>query len=354
MYSQELENLISTAIVNGILEDKDREALLKCAQAEGIDLNKFEIYLNSEVKKRRRAWFEEAKARNLAKYEARKRGNDESAIADDPIQSKVQSIIDEALSANLYPKEILLLLKEYLSDGILTDKERQVILRKAEGMGIDRDELDLYLDSQVQKIEQITEAVARRQKGKSCPFCGAAVPQLTDKCPECGQHITPEASNELQAILENLEEALVDFKSGRSIERSKATVERYSRKAELYYSNHPKIKLLLAEIQVETQRVEKAFASKARKEAIVKWTIKNKWFWASTPFIVALILFVISLCIEENGKSSKETIETLKYVSFFMVAAGIYGLFFAGKEYLDKGMKTNIEIMEKYKNLFGK
>jgi hypothetical protein len=104
-------------------------------------------------------------------------------MADDPIQSKVQSIIDEALSANLYPKEILLLLKEYLSDGILTDKERQVILRKAEDMGIDRDELDLYLDSQVQKIEQITEAVARRQKGKSCPFCGAAVPQLTDKCP---------------------------------------------------------------------------------------------------------------------------------------------------------------------------
>ena len=86
----------------------------------------------------------------------------------------------------------------------------------------------------------------------------------------------------------------------------------------------------------------------------MKWTIKNKWFWASTPFIVALILFVISLCIEENGKSSKETIESLKYVSAFMVVAGVYGLFFAGKEFLDKASKTNIEIMEKYKNLFGK
>jgi hypothetical protein len=291
MYSQELENLISTAIVNGILEDKDREALFKCAQAEGIDLNKFEIYLNSEVKKRRRAWFEEAKARNLAKYEARKRGNDESAMADDPIQSKVQSIIDEALSANLYPKEILLLLKEYLSDGILTDKERQVILRKAEDMGIDRDELDLYLDSQVQKIEQITEAVARRQKGKSCPFCGAAVPQLTDKCPEYGQHITPEATKELEEILDNLEEALVNMKSRKDFDRNKAIVERYGRKSRMYYSNHPKIKALLAEVDDEMNVAESKLKSIERKETLVS-ILKNKWLWKGMPFLLTLIFFV--------------------------------------------------------------
>jgi len=316
MYSKELENLISTAIVNGILEDKDREALFKCAQAEGIDLNKFEIYLNSEVKKRRRAWFEEAKARNLAKYEARKRGNDESAMADDPIQSKVQSIIDEALSANLYPKEILLLLKEYLSDGILTDKERQVILRKAEDMGIDRDELDLYLDSQVQKIEQITEAVARRQKGKSCPFCGAAVPQLTDKCPECGQHITPEATKELEEILDNLEEALVNMKSRKDFDRNKAIVERYERKAKMYYSNHPKIKMLLAEIDAEMKVAESKLKSAKRKETTIS-ILKNRWLWIALLLVIAILMMIIGNSMGRDG----EMIALLGFLLLAFVAA---------------------------------
>jgi len=324
MYSQELENLISTAIVNGILEDKDREALFKCAQAEGIDLNKFEIYLNSEVKKRRRAWFEEAKARNLAKYEARKRGNDESAMADDPIQSKVQSIIDEALSANLYPKEILLLLKEYLSDGILTDKERQVILRKAEDMGIDRDELDLYLDSQVQKIEQITEAVARRQKGKSCPFCGAAVPQLTDKCPECGQHITPEATKELEEILDNLEEALVNMKSRKDFDRNKAIVERYERKAKMYYSNHPKIKMLLAEIDAEMKVAESKLKSAKRKETTIS-ILKNRWLWIALLLVIAILMMIIGNSMGRDG----EMIALLGLLLLTFVAA--YAFLFIAK-----------------------
>ena len=79
-----------------------------------------------------------------------------------------------------------------------------------------------------------------------------------------------------------------------------------------------------------------------------KWTLKNKWFWASLPFVIAAILFLISLCIDFK----KETIETLQIVSGVLALVGFYGLFFAGKEYLDKGMEKNVEIMEKYKNLF--
>lgn len=37
---------------------------------------------------------------------------------------------------------------------------------------------------------------------------------MTDKCPECGQYITPEATKELEDILDNLEEALINMKSG--------------------------------------------------------------------------------------------------------------------------------------------
>lgn len=54
-------------------------------------------------------------------------------------------------------EEIEALIQQYLTDGVLTDKERQVILRKAEGVGLDRDEIDLYLDAEVQKIDQQTD-----------------------------------------------------------------------------------------------------------------------------------------------------------------------------------------------------
>ena len=124
------------------------------------------------------------------------------------------------MANNLIPEELNALIQQYLTDGVLTDKERQVILNKAEKMGIDRDEIDLYLDAEVQKIDQQTDAAVRKQKGKTCPFCGGSVPQLTDKCPHCGENITPEASSELQEIVDNLEEALVDFKSGNDIAKS--------------------------------------------------------------------------------------------------------------------------------------
>ena len=85
------------------------------------------------------------------------------------------------MGKQLIPEELDLLIQECLTDGILTPKERDVILRKAEKMGLDRDEIDIYLDAQVQKIDQANENAARRQERKSCPHCGAAVSVLIDK-----------------------------------------------------------------------------------------------------------------------------------------------------------------------------
>lgn len=174
------------------------------------------------------------------------------------------------MAKQLIPEELNALIKEYLTDGVLTSKEREVVLRKAEKMGLDRDEIDLYLDAQVQKIEQETDMAIRRQKGKACPYCGSPVPQLADKCPECNQFITPEASEELEEILENLEDALIEFKSGSDIQKNKAVVERYARKAKLYYNNNPKVQRLLEEIEEDSQKAEKEAREreqKAEKEA---------------------------------------------------------------------------------------
>jgi DnaJ-domain-containing protein 1 len=198
------------------------------------------------------------------------------------------------------PEELDALIQEYLTDGVLTDKERQVILKKAVGMGLDRDEIDLYLDAQVQKIDQETDAAVRKQKSKSCPYCGAPVPQLADKCPECGQYITPEASKDLQEILDNLEESLINMKSRMDYERSKATVERYSRKAKLYYSNHPKIKQLLSEVDFEMQVAESRLKSAKRKETALS-VLKNKYFWGTLVFVLGICMIISAFYLKDEG-----------------------------------------------------
>ena len=193
--------------------------------------------------------------------------------------------------ANLIPEELDALIQQYLTDGVLTDKERQVILNKADKMGLDRDEIDLYLDAEIQKIDQTTDAAVRKQKGKVCPYCGASIPLLADKCPACDRFITPEASKELQDILDNLEEALVDLKSGKDLERNKATVERYARKAKLYYNNNPKIKILLEEVEKEMIEAEKNLKSSKRNDfilSLLSFMGKGK-FWGSLGVVIGLI-----------------------------------------------------------------
>ena len=192
------------------------------------------------------------------------------------------------MAKQLIPEELQALIDQYLTDGVLTDKERQVILKKAEGMGLDRDEIDLYLDAEVQKIDQATDAAVRRQKGKSCPHCGAYVSQLTDKCPECGQYITPEATKELQEIFDKLEEALIDMKSGKNISRSKATVERFARKAKMYYSSNSKVQKLLQEVNDEMKTTERKIKAARRNENILS-LFKNIWLWVGLIVILIVI-----------------------------------------------------------------
>lgn len=212
------------------------------------------------------------------------------------------------MANNLIPEELNALIQQYLTDGVLTDKERQVILNKAEKMGIDRDEIDLYLDAEVQKIDQQTDAAVRKQKGKTCPYCGGSVPQLTDKCPHCGENITPEASSELQVIFDNLEEALVDYKSGKDIAKSKATVERFMRKAKMYYGNNPKIQKLLEEVEIESVKAEKKAKSNARMITIGKILTYN---WKITAIVsILLIGFIWWIASAIKGPDALENPQT--------------------------------------------
>ena len=192
------------------------------------------------------------------------------------------------MAKKLIPEELDLLIQEFLTDGVLTEKERQVVLKEAEGMGLDREKIDLYLDAQVQKIEQKIDAAARKQKGKTCPFCGGQIPLLSEKCPHCGGIFSAQASEELQEIFDKLEEALIDMKSGKNISRSKATVERFARKAKMYYSSNSKVQKLLQEVNDEMKTTERKIKAARRNENILS-LFKNIWLWVGLIVILIVI-----------------------------------------------------------------
>jgi uncharacterized paraquat-inducible protein A len=188
-------------------------------------------------------------------------------------------------------KEFEELLKVALTDGVITPAERQVLLKKAQSLGMDIDEADMYISAEIQKIEMQLEANKKKELGRACQNCGTSIPQLASKCPACGEPITAEATKELKAVLNNLENALVLLKSGENVEESKAKVERYLREARLYHDNNAKINMLVEEVKKEMVIAEQS----AKKQKLSKKTIKNPWFWIVTIFIIGMLLSFIGV-----------------------------------------------------------
>lgn len=102
-----------------------------------------------------------------------------------------------ANSEGIYGNYMEHLIDMALADGELTEKEKQVLFKKAEANGIDLDEFEMVLDARLyekQKATQIAKPAAQGAAPKSgkygdvrkCPGCGAIVESFTTRCPDCG------------------------------------------------------------------------------------------------------------------------------------------------------------------------
>lgn len=94
----------------------------------------------------------------------------------------------------IYNEQIEELITAALADGVLTEKEKQVLFKKAQAMGIDLDEFEMVLDARLVELEKSEKERATKAAPKSnkigdvrkCPQCGAVIGSFQMICPECG------------------------------------------------------------------------------------------------------------------------------------------------------------------------
>lgn len=94
----------------------------------------------------------------------------------------------------MYNEQLEQLIDAALADGELTEKEKQVLFKKAQALGVDLDEFEMVLDARLVKLKKAEEEKAASSAPKSnkfgdvkkCPACGAIVQSYQGVCPECG------------------------------------------------------------------------------------------------------------------------------------------------------------------------
>lgn len=108
--------------------------------------------------------------------------------------------------------ELEQLINYALEDGVLTDKERSVLMRKAQAAGADLDEFEMILDAKLHEVQKAAAAVAPKSNSnkhgevRKCPACGAMVSAFSTRCSECGfEFNNVEANKSANTLFEKLQ-----------------------------------------------------------------------------------------------------------------------------------------------------
>ncbi len=116
----------------------------------------------------------------------------------------------------MYNEKLSNLIEMALMDGELTEKEKQILFKKAEAAGIDLDEFEMVLDAKLFEKQQTMKATAPSVAApksdkfgdvKKCPACGAIVTSFSAKCGDCGHEFSNiEANSSIQKLFSLLTE----------------------------------------------------------------------------------------------------------------------------------------------------
>ena len=133
-------------------------------------------------------------------------------------------------------KELEKLIELALVDGVVTEKEKKVLYKKATEFNVDIDEFEMILEAKVQLArkdnkEVIQEKQQRSQKIgnlKKCPSCGASVSSFEIKCNDCNHEFR---DVDLNISIEKL------FKELKAVKRKKINPDEYEYGEENYESD---------------------------------------------------------------------------------------------------------------------
>lgn len=117
----------------------------------------------------------------------------------------------------MFSKELEELIDAALADGVLTDKERLILHKRAQAEGVDADELDIIINGRLAKLKKqevaqaqpLSKPISNEKYGNilKCPSCGAQVVGGSAVCPECGYAFTDvKANSSVEKLIEKLDE----------------------------------------------------------------------------------------------------------------------------------------------------
>lgn len=127
----------------------------------------------------------------------------------------------------MFSKELENLIQATLEDGVLEEYEKAALVKRAQAEGVDLTELEIYINSILQKRqkeidkernEQVQKKAQEKKEaiGPVCPKCGKQVPPMTLKC-ECGYEFTKaEANTSAQLLAEKIDLINLDVMLPRS------------------------------------------------------------------------------------------------------------------------------------------
>jgi hypothetical protein len=101
----------------------------------------------------------------------------------------------------MYNEQIENLIRLALVDGDLTEKEKQILFKKAELAGIDLDEFEMVLDAKLVEKRNATPPPTAAPKSekygdiRKCPACGTILQSFQTKCNDCGHEFTNISAN---------------------------------------------------------------------------------------------------------------------------------------------------------------
>lgn len=124
----------------------------------------------------------------------------------------------------MYDKSLEQLIDAVIADGIITAQEREVVYKKASALGIDQDEIEVYLEGRLEAFKNNnTPKSGKYGSIRTCPNCGAVVDVFAGKCSECGYNFVDIESNRTTKRLQS-ELEKIDNKSKNSITDSVLSV----------------------------------------------------------------------------------------------------------------------------------